>query len=161
MLGLALASGDRFWLLFIPALVNFYLALLFASSRRDEMSIVERGARMLQPYLPDFTRSYCHVLSGCWAAFFLVFAILIAWAALSREVASWRFFATTLYFGLITAISAVEFVHRKIWFRNYGIGPFDRFLQRLFPCEATERGLRSKAYMNHMHETLYGRSRFD
>ena len=52
-------------------------------------------------------------------------------------------------------------MHRKIWFRNYGTGPLDRLFQRFFPCEATERGRRSKAFMKQMHETLYGHSRFD
>ena len=137
LLGMAWTTGEAKWLLFVPALVNLMLAIVFARSAlsQDEgtISVVERGARFMQPYLPDFTANYCRVLTLFWASWFGAFAVAIAWTAIGGDRADWRFVSTTLYFGGIFAVSLVEFVHRKIWFRNYGPGPARPALPALLP----------------------------
>ena len=42
---------------------------------------------------------------------------------------------------------AGEFVVRKLWFRHYGDGAFDRVFRWLFPPERTANGRRSLAYV--------------
>ena len=42
---------------------------------------------------------------------------------------------------------AGEFVVRKLWFRHYGEGAFDRVFRLVFPPERTANGRRSLAYV--------------
>ena len=52
-----------------------------------------------------------------------------------------------LFYVLLGALLAGEFLFRKWWFRYYGAGPVDRVFARLFPAEATPNGRRSLAYV--------------
>jgi len=151
LLGAAWWTGERLWLALLPALVNVVLAVLFARTLLEEQSLVERVARSIHPYLPAFTRRYCHVTTAVWVAFFLASAGVIAWMAIF-EPQRWRFFATTAYLAVLVALSAAEFLFRKLWFRYYGSGPLDRVLARLFPAQATARGRRSVAHIERMQE---------
>lgn len=155
LLALAAVSDDRAWLRLFPALVNAYLAVLFAATLATESSMIERGARAMQPYLPKFTRPYCRAVTALWVGFFAASAVAIAFAAV-RAPEHWRAVATTGYFAAVAALSAVEFAVRKARFRNYAGGPLDRAFAALFPAEATERGRRSLAYVRRMHELGYG-----
>lgn len=155
LLGLAVATGDRLWLQLFPALINLYLAVIFAGSLATGSSIVERGARMLEPYLPAFTRGYCECLTGLWAAFFAANAIGMAVLA-AGPADVWQRYTVVGYPVAVAVLSAIELVVRKLWFRNYGAGPLDRALARFFPAESTARGRRSLAYIRRLHAAGYG-----
>jgi len=155
LLGLAAATGDRTYLLLFPALINLYLAVIFAGSLATEQSIVERGARILQPYLPPFTVAYCRKLTLFWAAFFVANTGWIGALALGPAEA-WRNYTVVAYPLSIGAISAVEFVVRKVWFRYYTEAPFDRLLAAIWPAEANERGRRSQHYVATLRAAGYG-----
>lgn len=155
LLALAAATGERFYLQLFPVLVNATLAVLFAATLATESSMIERGARAMQPYLPAFTRPYCRAVTAMWVAFFAASAIGIA-VVVARAPELWRAASTTYYFAAVAAISLVEFGFRKLWFRNYARGPLDRALASLFPAEATARGRRSLAYVRRMHELGFG-----
>lgn len=155
LLALAATSGERTFLLLFPALVNLYLCAIFAGSLATDRSIVERGARMLQPYLPPFTLAYCRNLTAFWAVFFVLNAIAISVVAIEAPEL-WRSYTVFVYAALVAGISAVEFLVRKVWFRNFGDGPFDRVLAVCFPPEANERGRRSQHYMATLRAAGYG-----
>jgi uncharacterized membrane protein len=148
---LALLTGDGIWLLLFPVLVNATLCGVFIASLREDPCIVEEVARWIEPHLPDFTRAYSRVLTGLWGGFFAVAAGGIAVVAL-LEPAWWRAATVPVYFGVIAALSVLEFVFRKIWFRHYTSRRIDQLFARVFPPEHTERGRRSLAYLQRMRE---------
>jgi uncharacterized membrane protein len=150
LIALALATNQELPLLLFPALVNLQLAVAFGRTLARGPSMVERAATFLQPYLPDFTRPYCRRVTALWTLFFAGSALAIAWLALASPERWWPLYTTRIYFAILVAFSAAEFLVRKILFRNYGGGPIDRVFKALFPAHATERGRRSEAYLNEM-----------
>jgi uncharacterized membrane protein len=154
---LALASGDRLWLLLFPALVSATLCAIFLASRRQDPCIVESLVRWLQPHSPDFVRPYCRALALLWGGIFGLAALAIASAALFAPGA-WRTTALSGYAGAVVAVSAAEFVFRKLWFRHYTNRPLDQWFARHFPAERTERGRRSMAYIQRMKALGYDRN---
>lgn len=153
---LALASGREVWLLLFPVLVNATLFGVFLASRRQDPCIVEEVARWIEPHLPPFVGPYCRTLTLLWAGFFALAAAAIAAVALLRPEA-WRAAALPGYFGVLLALSAVEFVFRKVWFRHYTRRRIDQWFARHFPAHETERGRRSLAYIQRMRELGYHR----
>jgi uncharacterized membrane protein len=154
---LALASGDRLWLLLLPALVSATLCVIFLASRREDPCIVESLVLWLQPRSPDFVRPYCRALALLWGGIFGLAALAITGAALLAPGA-WRTAALSGYAGAVVAVSAAEFVFRKLWFRHYTSRPLDQWFARHFPAERTERGRRSLAYIERMKALGYDRS---
>ena len=153
---LALASGDGIWLLLFPALVSATLCGIFLASRREDPCIVESLVLWIQPHTPDFVRPYCRALALLWGGIFGLAALAIAAAALLAPGA-WRTAALSGYAGAVVAVSAAEFVFRKLWFRHYTSRPLDRWFARHFPAERTERGRRSLAYIERMTALGYHR----
>ena len=144
----AASTGDSMWMQLVPSLVYLTVADLFRASLRDGSSMVEMGAKYLVPQLPDFVRAYCRKVTVFWALFFAVSAGLIASFAVARAEAWWSLYTGQLIYLLMLAISAVEFLIRKTWFRYYPhMGPIDRFWSHFFPAENTEVGRRSEAYI--------------
>jgi uncharacterized membrane protein len=151
----AALTGDRTPLLFVPAWVYVILAQVFRASLREEGSIVERGVQLLHPWAPDFIRSYCRKLTAGWAVFFGANAAAIAALAAAAPLPWWEAYTSWIQYALMGAISAVEFVVRKAWFRYYYRGgPVDRLLASFFPAEATPEGRRSLEYIRRMREEL-------
>lgn len=149
----ALVTGDRRWLLFVPAAIQVFLAASFAASLRD-VPVIERAARFLQPRAPDFIRPYCGKVTLLWAALFGVNALLMGALVFEGASDSWRAFTGWGAYALMGVVTAAEYFVRKTWFRYYGAHPIDRLWARLLPPENTERGRRSLAYIRQMHDDM-------
>jgi uncharacterized membrane protein len=149
VLGLGLISGHRAGLLLLPAIIYLAAADLFRLSLTTrEDSILERGALWIVPEAPDFIRGYCRGLTWLWAGFFAAAAAVSAGLAVGGTPEAWRAFTGWGLYAVMTAVTVVEFLVRKTWFRHYYYGgPFDRFWSKLFPAENTERGRRSAEYI--------------
>jgi uncharacterized membrane protein len=148
LFALSAVSGERDWLLLVPACVYLGLAGVFLASLSGGSSIVEQMARFLVPSAPPFIRGYCRGLTRVWAVFFALCALLIAGLALSGRLEAWRALTGWILYAAMLAFGGVEFLVRKTWFRYYFYGgPFDRLWSRLFPAEATAAGRRSQAYI--------------
>jgi uncharacterized membrane protein len=159
LLGLAVITGERFYLLLIPSLVYLTLASVFRASLRGPDSLMEKGVRFLAPYVPEFVRPYCRKLTAVWAAFFLTSAVVIATLAWADLAGWWRAYSGALIYALMAAIAVVEFFVRKTWFRYYYHGgPFDRLWSRLFPAEKTPQGRASLAFIQSYRDELAARS---
>jgi uncharacterized membrane protein len=150
LLGAAIATGQRSWLLLLPALAYAYLAWTFWMSLGGEVSIVQRAALVIQPRSPDFIAAYCRAVTALWAALFAVFALAIAGLAIAAPLEVWRAFTGPVAFALVSVLLAGEFLFRKWWFRHYEDHAFDRLLSRFMPAEETERGRRSVAFIRDM-----------
>jgi uncharacterized membrane protein len=147
LLAAALLLGDLRCLLLLPAAIYLWLALLAAASLRQPPSLIERAARFLQPRAPDFIRPYCRKLTALWSALFAATAVAIAWLVASGDDDARRAFSSWGLWLPILAISALEYVVRKAWFRYYAGGALDRLWAALLPAENTARGRRSLAYI--------------
>lgn len=158
LIGLGLLFGavwtrDREYLLLLPAAI--YL-LLFDACRSSlaGSSLIEQGARLLDPLMPDFVRPYCRNVTALWAGFFLANAAVIGALAVLAPIEIWRAYTTWVVYVFATTLISAEFVFRKLWFRHYGRSPLDRVLARLVPAENTERGRRSQAHIAGMRAML-------
>jgi uncharacterized membrane protein len=155
LLGLAAVSGDARFLRLAAAWVYLGLAALFAASLRGSSSILERAARWLVPEAPPFIRGYCRVVTAAWVVFFLASAAAIGWLAVAGTAEAWLGAAGRDVWIAMGALSLLEFLVRKTWFRYYFHGgPFERLWSRLFPAERTARGRRSLRYIEAYRERL-------
>lgn len=150
LIGAAIATNDAAPLLLFPALVNLHLAIACGRTLLGEISMIERLATAIQPYLPPFTHTYCRRVTALWTLFFAANAAGIPALALASPEEWWPVYTSRIYFALVAGIAAVEFLVRKLVFRHYTQAPIDRLLSAIFPAENTERGRRSIAYLDEM-----------
>jgi uncharacterized membrane protein len=150
----ALIVDGALFLRLLPAVAQWALFSAFFGSLRDPQSLIERGARMLQPFAPDFIGAYCRKVTAVWSGFFLINALAIAGLAIAAPVPWWSLYTSWILMGAVTVIFAVEFAVRKSWFRYYAGGPVDRVLATLLPAEKTEQGRRSMAYIRDKRKEL-------
>jgi uncharacterized membrane protein len=150
----AAATGERVFLLLVPAWVQVALARVFWRSVRGGGSIFERVARLLQPYAPDFIRSYCRRSTQVWTWLFLANALVIAGLALGAPLAYWRAFTGWIVWAEMAVLASGDFFVRKLYFRIYFDGPFDRLLARWFPAENTAMGRRANQHRREMRISL-------
>ena len=141
--GLALATGDVRFVQLVPAAIEGILCGLFLGSLRGGGSILEQAARTLEPFAPDFIGPYCRKATGVFAALFAVQAVMLCALALGAPGPDWARDASFWIIAPTVACTAVEFLVRKAWFRNYSDTPWDRVLRVLFPPEKTAQGRRS------------------
>jgi len=147
----AVLTGERAFLLLFPAWLYAALARIFAASLRGGGSLVERAALRLEPFAPAaIIRPYCRGVTAFWAAVFLVNALGIAALALFAPPAWWRAYTGWICWLVFAALSAVEFVVRKVHFRNYDGGPIDSAFEFFFPADGNEMGRRANAYKGEM-----------
>ncbi len=151
----AAVTGDRLFLRLVPAAVYLVLFELFRASLHGPMSMIEIGARFMEPYAPEFISSYCRKLTRMWCGFFVVNAIVIAVLAIFSPHSWWRAYTGWIIYAVLAVLSVIEFLVRKWWFRYYFYGtPFDRVWSTWFPADATPEGRRSAAYIERTREEL-------
>jgi uncharacterized membrane protein len=143
VIGVAVALEDRRVLLLLPMFVSLYLLWTFARSLRRGVPMIERIARLVEGELADFKRPYCRMLTAVWCVFLGANALFVAVLAVAAPLEWWTLYTALLFYLLIGALLAAEYVIRKWWFRDYGPGFGDRLLSRLFPAERTSNGRRS------------------
>jgi len=152
--GLALATGDIRFLQLVPAVIEGVLCGLFVGSLRGGSSILEQAARTLEPFAPDFIGPYCRKATGVFAALFALQAAALCALALGTPGPDWARHASSWVIAPTVACTAIEFLVRKVWFRNYGPMPWDRLLRMLFPPEKTAQGRRSLEWIRHKRAEL-------
>jgi uncharacterized membrane protein len=151
----ALLLGSPTALALIPAVVHVAVArMLIASAANDDVSLVERGARIAHPLAPRFIAPYCRRLTAVWGFFFAASAGATAVLALGGHFDAHRAWTGWMFWALLGVFSVAEMIWRKAWFRYFGRGPLDRLLARVFPPQNTERGRRSQAYLLRMRAEL-------
>jgi len=144
--GFAVVTGAEAPLRLVPAWVQLAVAGVFWRSLREGPPVIERAVFWIQPYAPEFIRSYCRAETKLWGALFAANGVALAALALFAAPETWRAFASLGVWVVVLAVTLVDFIVRKLYFRLYGDGPLDRALERLFPPERTEMGRRANAY---------------
>lgn len=127
----------------LPGLTNLALLATFASSLRNERSLVEQFAVAMHDGFPDFLLPYCRNVTRLWCVFFALNAAAgIALAFLGSDRA-WALFTGGVSYALVGALGAGEYVFHKTRFRFYEDGWSDRLWRRAFPPERTALGRRT------------------
>ncbi|MDJ0786914.1 MAG: hypothetical protein QNK05_08890 [Myxococcota bacterium] len=149
----AAIDGDPRYLRAAPAFVHAFVSWLFARSLRDEDSLIERGARIIEPHAPPFIRPYCRKVTALWAGLEGVHAAVILALALLAPLEWWSAFAGGGVWISMAVMATGEYFVRKSWFRYYiPENPLDRVWARLLPAQNTAAGRRSAAFSRQARE---------
>jgi uncharacterized membrane protein len=126
-------SNNGTWLLVLPSATQATFGLAFLRSLSGT-PLIEHFARMVKPELSPAQLAHCRGWTKIWGIYLIVLAGiglgLARWAALSV----WTVYVGVLSYVLIGALFAVEYLIRKIRFRDYGRNPLDWLLGKLFPA---------------------------
>lgn len=131
-----IVTGEPRMLLLLPSLSQLAFAGVFLGSLRGT-PLVEHFARMQKPELRPEQVRYCRTVTWVWGIVLAVAAVgglaLAAWAPL----AVWTAFTAVGSYALVGVVSTIEWLVRKIRFREYGSWPLDRLLASIFPPSAS------------------------
>ncbi|MEZ4359281.1 MAG: hypothetical protein R3B48_03810 [Kofleriaceae bacterium] len=126
-------SQNGTWLLVLPSATQAAFGLTFLRSRGGT-PLIEHFARMVKPELSAGELAHCRRWTGVWGYYLLALAaiglVLARWASL----AVWTAYVGVVSYALVGALFAVEYVIRKVRFRDYGRNPLDWLLGKLFPA---------------------------
>ena len=150
----ALTTGDGVALRLVPAWVQLAVASVFLRSLRSGPPVIERAVFWIQPHAPDFIRPYCRTETLLWGALFSLNGAAIGALALFAPTETWRWFASIGAWLLVAALSAFDFLFRKLYFRLYGGGPIDALLARWFPPNHSDVSRLANTYRTQMRLSL-------
>lgn len=131
---LAVFTDQERYFFLVPVLINLALFATFASSLRGT-PIIERFARMQEPELSEVKQRHCRQVTVAWCVFFLLNGT-VAGALAAAPMAWWAAYNGGIAYALMGLMFVGEYVLRRYRFRDYGAGPLDRLLARLFPPPA-------------------------
>lgn len=126
------ALDDGVWLMVLPSATQATFGLAFLRSLAAT-PMIETFARMVKPELGPSEIAHCRRWTRIWGVYLLVLAAiglaLAAWASLKI----WTAYVGIASYVLVGLLFAVEYIVRKLRFREYGRNPLDWVLARLFP----------------------------
>jgi uncharacterized membrane protein len=124
---------DSGWMLLIlPSATQAAFGLTFLRSLAHT-PLVEHFARMVKPELSPAELAHCRSWTGIWGVYLIVLAAVGLGFARFATLRAWTVYTGIVSYALIGTLFAVEYVIRKIRFRDYGKNPVDRVLSMLFP----------------------------
>ena len=111
----AIAFFDSEQLLrYYPVLVSMYVALLFFLSLFDEMSLIEKFARLSGKPFPDGARIYMRTLTKLWVVLLVSNAAVAVYSACCASADFWL-----LYNGFFSYLIILSFIAGEIIFRQF------------------------------------------
>lgn len=131
VIALTLIQNEERYLLALPVLISASLFWVFARSLSGPLTIVERMARIQDPDLTPEEARYCTSVTRVWCAFFLANGSIAGFLAIGGSLEWWTLYTGLISYALMGALFAVEFCVRKIRFRRFGPGVFDRIVLAL------------------------------
>jgi uncharacterized membrane protein len=126
-------SNNGTWLLVLPSATQGSFGLVFLRSLRGT-PLIEHFARMVKPELGAGELAHCRLWTKIWGVYLLVLAAIGLGLARWASLAVWTVYVGVIAYVLVGALFAVEYVIRKIRFRDYGRNPLDWLLGKLFPA---------------------------
>ena len=123
------------WLLVMPAATQATFGLTFLRSLgRTRTPLIEHFARMVKADLSLEEQAHCRRWTKVWGIYLIVLAAVGLVLARFATLKIWTLYVGFLSYVLVGALFAVEYVVRKIAFRDYGRNPIDWLLRKLFPA---------------------------
>jgi uncharacterized membrane protein len=138
-LGFALlgwVSNNGTWLLILPAATQATFGLAFLRSLKDT-PLIEHFARMVKPDLSVPEQAHCRRWTRIWGYYLLVLAAFGLVLAKYASLAVWTIYVGVVTYVLVGVLFAIEYVVRKLQFRDYGRNPIDWLLSKLFPARVS------------------------
>lgn len=129
------ASDNGTWLLILPSATQAAFGVTFLRSLAGT-PLIEHFARMVKPTLSDAERAHCRAWTRVWGGYLLLLAALGLGFAKWTALGVWTLYSGVVSYLLVGALFAVEYVVRKIRFRDYGRNPLDWLLRMMFPPRA-------------------------
>jgi uncharacterized membrane protein len=130
---LGVVSNNGTWLLVLPSATQASFGVVFLRSLSGT-PLIEHFARMIKPALGAGELAHCRRWTAIWGGYLFVLAalglVLARWASLTV----WTVYVGIVSYVLIAVLFAIEYVIRKIQFRDYGRNPLDWLLGKLFPA---------------------------
>ncbi|HEY6178182.1 MAG TPA: hypothetical protein VIX73_27185 [Kofleriaceae bacterium] len=126
-------SDNGTWLLVLPSATQAAFGLAFLRSLSGT-PLIEHFARMVKPELRAAELAHCRSWTGIWGIYLLVLAAIGLALARWATLAVWTVYVGVVAYVLVALLFAVEYVIRKIRFRDYGRNPLDWLLGKLFPA---------------------------
>jgi len=129
-------SSNGTWLLVLPAATQATFGLAFLRSLSGT-PLIEHFARMVKPELTAGELAHCRSWTRVWGYYLIALAALGLVLALVASLAVWTIYVGVISYVMVGVLFAVEYVVRKLRFRDYGKNPFDWVLRKLFPPGST------------------------
>src|SRR5215475_1714993 len=126
-------SHDGIWLLVLPSATQATFGLAFLRSLSG-VPLIEHFARMTKPELSPGQIAHCRSWTRIWGFYLLVLAALGLGLARWAPLTVWTVYVGVVSYVLVGVLFAIEYVIRKIQFRDYGRNPLDWLLGKLFPA---------------------------
>jgi uncharacterized membrane protein len=126
-------SHDGAWLLVLPSATQGAFGLAFLRSLSG-VPLVEHFARMVKPELSAGELAHCRRWTRIWGVYLLALAAIGLGLARWAPLAVWTIYVGVVSYVLVGVLFAVEYLIRKIRFRDYGRNPLDWLLGKLFPA---------------------------
>lgn len=126
-------SDNGTWLLILPSATQATFGLAFLRSLSGT-PLIEHFARMVKPELGAAQLVHCRRWTVIWGIYLLVLAALGLALAQWAPLSVWTAYVGVVNYLLIGVLFAIEYVIRKLQFREYGRNPLDWLLSKLFPA---------------------------
>ncbi len=125
--------NDATFLLVLPSATQAAFGALFLRSLSG-VPLIEHFARMVKPELGAGELAHCRSWTRIWGGYLIALAALGLVLARWAPLAVWTVYVGVVNYVLVGALFAVEYVIRKIRFRDYGRNPLDWLLGKMFPA---------------------------
>jgi uncharacterized membrane protein len=125
--------NDASCLLVLPSATQAAFGVAFLRSLSG-VPLVEHFARMVKPELSAAELAHCRSWTRIWGGYLIALAALGLVLARWAPLAVWTVYVGAVVYVLVGALFAVEYVIRKIRFRDYSRNPLDWLLGKLFPA---------------------------
>lgn len=96
-----------------PALVNLGLLAAFGATLVRPPSMIEKFARVREPYLPPRAVAYTRRVTQVWCAFFVLNGAFSAYTAYAFSRDAWALYNGVIAYGLIGVLLAGEYAWRR------------------------------------------------
>jgi uncharacterized membrane protein len=126
-------SDNGTWLLVLPSATQGAFGLAFLRSLSGT-PLIEHFARMVKPELRPAELAHCRTWTRIWGFYLLALAALGLALARWATLTVWTVYVGIVSYALVAVLFAIEYVIRKIRFRDYGRNPLDWLLGKLFPA---------------------------
>lgn len=128
-------SHQGVWLMLLPSATQVAFAMTFLSSLRGT-PLIEHFARMVKPELSPAQKKHCATWTLVWGIYLIALAVIGLVLARWATLAVWTAYVGIINYVLVGALFVVEYLIRKIRFREYGRNPLDWVLSKLFPLRS-------------------------
>ncbi|HEX3763369.1 MAG TPA: hypothetical protein VHW23_31960 [Kofleriaceae bacterium] len=126
-------ANDATCLMVLPSATQAAFGFAFLRSLSG-VPLIEHFARMVKPELSPGELAHCRRWTRIWGGYLLVLAALGLVLARWAPLAVWTVYVGVVIYVLVGVLFAIEYVIRKIRFRDYGRNPLDWLLGKLFPA---------------------------